>query len=112
MGCRRGNTSTDVENTFAAVGQHSGERKHLHGRAEDLSTWPTSSLAPETPPRAWRRPRFIQIMGRRRGNTSTGVEKTFAAVGQHSGDRKHLHGRGEDPTASWMNWGTVETPPR
>ena len=88
------------------------ERKHPHGRGEDLEQLLLGKATRETPPRAWGRPR--RSTTRRSGgrNTPTGVGKTTrrSRAGVH--DWKHPHGRGEDQ--SWLGTLTMcaETPPR
>ncbi len=48
----------------------------------------------------------------RLGNTSTGVEKTFATTSPGAFTKKHLHGRGEDIIVLIRSWLSKETPPR
>ena len=66
----------------------------------------------ETPPRTWRRPWRPCSPAAGSGNTSTDVEKTRSASDRLKAFRKHLHGRGEDPTFAVTRSGTLETPPR
>ncbi len=91
------NTSTGVEKTGNTDPALTEPEKHLHGRGEDRRFVLSARQCVETPPRAWRRqfPRYSVY--RWIGNTSTGVEKTTLFTWRFSSDRKHLHGRGEDP---------------
>ena len=70
------NTSTGVEKTFCQKGFTDADKKHLHGRGEDLQSLIKRSSLSETPPRAWRRLNFPITPPSLRRNTSTGVEKT------------------------------------
>jgi len=73
------NTSTGVEKTTGDELKYAGDEKHLHGRGEDArNTWAVAQWI-ETPPRAWRRLKDVIARCRDRGNTSTGVEKTFVS---------------------------------
>ena len=87
-----GNTSTDVEKTASESGKPASNRKHLHGRGEDAVGRHSFCGAAETPPRTWRRPRYIEILR------------------SHFG--KHLHGRGEDTPLDVWHLAEKETPPR
>ena len=46
------------------------------------------------------------------GNTSTGVEKTKRILARMDINEKHLHGRGENSSATGDGRVTAETPPR
>ena len=48
----------------------------------------------------------------KQGNTPTGVGKTKIPAIDDDGDRKHPHGRGEDPLGCSPNVVAQETPPR
>ena len=113
------NTSTDVEKTLAAttVGNYALEtpprtwRRRRTRLLRDLrggntstdvektqSRYNASDNNQETPPRTWRRqlPREQALAVAR--NTSTDVEKTRESAKYQLKRRKHLHGRGEDPS--------------
>ena len=107
-----GNTSTDVEKTACMSPSPPGQWKHLHGRGEDSDQRTGSNRVLETPPRTWRRRQQAQGRKHRCGNTSTDVEKTSAPCRRQKGDRKHLHGRGEDRAISRAFNRCWETPPR
>ena len=106
------NTSTDVEKTRASIIAATEEKKHLHGRGEDLESAQDLTSFPETPPRTWRRPGLMPQKLVRSRNTSTDVEKTRDQRGICVIAQKHLHGRGEDscPVSKLLPW--PETPPR
>ena len=106
------NTSTHVEKTFRSRCRNDRERKHLHARGENLVLVEILLIVEETPPRTWRKPAPCVSTDRRRGNTSTHVEKThFHAVGVSSCE-KHLHARGENQLR-WRRERLIEeTPPR
>ena len=109
---RCGNTSTDVEKTSLGGSVPVVGGKHLHGRGEDKQTNCGKWLAPETPPRTWRRrackePTLLWLR-----NTSTDVEKTEVSFSHVVSLWKHLHGRGEDSLLIATLARLRETPPR
>ncbi|SMG63124.1 conserved hypothetical protein [methanotrophic bacterial endosymbiont of Bathymodiolus sp.] len=90
------NTPTGVGKTGTIYFYRHLQRKHPHGRGEDLHGVQFAKDGEETPPRAWGRrynhkPRTIQV-----GNTPTGVGKTQGLSTDGRRLRKHPHGRGED----------------
>ncbi len=106
------NTSTSVEKTLMFVGERRKLKKHLHERGEDSAVAPNSDKNSETPPRAWRRQRFIEGKENSGRNTSTSVEKTKRSSTKNSPRWKHLHERGEDGVRKVAPYRGKETPPR
>ena len=98
------NTSTDVEKTASCAWCRSCTWKHLHGRGEDFDFVDSRMRNEETPPRTWRRLVSMNYTASQLRNTSTDVEKTPAQPGRGIVVRKHLHGRGEDPTGSVISY--------
>ena len=91
-----GNTPTGVGKTPAPRTYWPARQKHPHGRGEDSKFMDVSTIAPETPPRAWGR-RMEGIIGCEvYRNTPTGVGKTDVSRSESSQYQKHPHGRGED----------------
>ena len=101
-----------MEKTCAGCQRPTDPRKHLHGRGEDRSTKSLIVAKPETPPRTWRRQQPRTLSLRRRGNTSTDVEKTYPIAMKKPPNWKHLHGRGEDSQTTPNIHLRLETPPR
>ncbi|SMG65034.1 hypothetical protein BMETH_296_2 [methanotrophic bacterial endosymbiont of Bathymodiolus sp.] len=52
------------------------DRKHPHGRGEDVTNGALYNDDEETPPRAWGRPNNVVAAPIQAGNTPTGVGKT------------------------------------
>ena len=107
-----GNTPTGVGKTAPAPAHCAAQRKHPHGRGEDLHVHHALRCELETPPRAW---------GRRWGwwgsaagcrNTPTGVGKTRSNLVSSRLAEKHPHERGEDITSHHQVLLGAETPPR
>ena len=94
MNCR--NTPTGVGKTAVCSCCWCPDRKHPHGRGEDLFNWRARLLEQETPPRAWGRLPVSSVSQLAAGNTPTGVGKTAFLVQQGLRKKKHPHGRGED----------------
>ena len=89
-----GNTPTGVGKTHRWPHLHRRAQKHPHGRGEDKRLLRPAPPPPETPPRAWGRPRLHRAMRWRDRNTPTGVGKTTA--------RKHFsHQPPETPPRAW-----------
>ena len=86
--------------------------KHPHGRGEDMLVRLAGLTPMETPPRAWGRHLELGLEPARQGNTPTGVGKTGASWQGASRSRKHPHGRGEDASPAGTAKPTPETPPR
>ena len=87
-------------------------RKHPHGRGEDLTTTLCNCSMSETPPRAWgRHTGYYKYNGGNR-NTPTGVGKTNRNGPVRCTERKHPHGRGEDICIPYFRIKGKETPPR
>ena len=128
-----GNTPTGVGKTWFKGTCGGADRKHPHGRGEDIIKADERTKLKETPPRAWGRPGDGLAPVQHRGNTPTGVGKTssqcaprrirrkhphgrgedFPATSDlHSTDRKHPHGRGEDYNKVRNPGVLMETPPR
>ena len=94
MRLRMGNTPTGVGKTHRWPHLHRRAQKHPHGRGEDKRLLRPAPPPPETPPRAWGRPRLHRAMRWRDRNTPTGVGKTTA--------RKHFsHQPPETPPRAW-----------
>ena len=87
-----GNTPTGVGKTWFKGTCGGADRKHPHGRGEDIIKADERTKLKETPPRAWGR------LPRRR---SPGCRR-----------RKHPHGRGEDSARFISAPDGSETPPR
>jgi len=92
-----GNTPTGVGKTIIARYRQGLRKKHPHGRGEDRDGTDGVESWIETPPRAWGRPAVAGLYLDRAGNTPTGVGKTTAVGLILVVQRKHPHGRGEDP---------------
>ncbi len=71
-----GNTPTGVGKTRSSIWLSWVCEKHPHGRGEDLDSVASAKMAPETPPRAWGRPKSRTKGASERRNTPTGVGKT------------------------------------
>ena len=89
-----------------------GLQKHPHGRGEDLAVGAARQTGPETPPRAWGRPRPCRCTSLRPRNTPTGVGKTQPIRDGAVFGQKHPHGRGEDFLKLTPDKRLLETPPR
>ena len=72
------------------------QKKHPHGRGEDLDQRCYPCVPLETPPRAWGRLSKLDPATYDAGNTPTGVGKTVLIVPILKAEKKHPHGRGED----------------
>ena len=90
------NTPTGVGKTRHGEKLGRIQRKHPHGRGEDLSFYNPIGCNAETPPRAWGRRAFDPIPGAGQRNTPTGVGKTILWQKVIIYTKKHPHGRGED----------------
>ena len=71
------NTSTDVEKTICSTDDRTQLEKPHHGRGEDVNVQSSTLISSETPPRTWRRPLGDWLEKRHHRNTSTDVEKTL-----------------------------------
>lgn len=71
-----------------------GNMPHMCG--EDWMTSPSAGAVAETPPRAWGKPKGDTLKPVLRGNTPTGVGKTFLTHKNDLTKKKHPHGRGEN----------------
>ena len=107
-----GNTPTGVGKTVASAAASGLGRKHPHGRGEDSPCGASSPDRCETPPRAWGRPHAALHSSIKCRNTPTGVGKTGVSWQGVCRNRKHPHGRGEDPFPVASSMPTSETPPR
>ena len=107
-----GNTPTGVGTTIWLMAKPLYAQKHPHGRGDDDSLLGTGDSSPETPPRAWGRPSFVDTPTVHRGNTPTGVGTTGWYSSSRDSRRKHPHGRGDD-VRTVVRWPEpLETPPR
>ena len=106
------NTPTGVGKTLPAAPRSPACQKHPHGRGEDGEFAAPSKVCEETPPRAWGRPEPPQSRKARRGNTPTGVGKTYIKPVRSDDPKKHPHGRGEDLKTTALRARLWETPPR
>ena len=88
------------------------DRKHPHGRGEELHKPLRVLPCLETPPRAWGRVLFVVLYPRPPRNTPTGVGKSRSKNTFTSRFQKHPHGRGEEgnPVPELARF--WETPPR
>ena len=109
---RHRNTPTGVGKTDSSDFMLTIKEKHPHGRGEDEPAPLRMVPVPETPPRAWGRPKNRWLSGRARRNTPTGVGKTARVSGCTCTTQKHPHGRGEDAIARTAADIDSETPPR
>ena len=91
-----GNTPTGVGKTGSSRRRMEHQKKHPHGRGEDEPSGLEMGDDPETPPRAWGRPSHHRRAVAERGNTPTGVGKTYFIKFPEKILQKHPHGRGED----------------
>ena len=106
------NTPTGVGKTPKEEIKARLNRKHPHGRGEDISGYGFKISEPETPPRAWGRPSIsVPVISRIR-NTPTGVGKTSTWLSTWAWGEKHPHGRGEDLLCPTWRRKCRETPPR
>ena len=80
-------------------------------RGEDYTSKPTVQDKAETPPLAWGRLRIKRFREAQRGNTPTGVGKTFRTPTSTRRTWKHPHWRGEDQIELLAIGGDQETPP-
>ena len=108
----KGNTPTGVGKTYPPTIALSCIQKHPHGRGEDTAEYRRTGECVETPPRAWGRLNIHHPNEAYPGNTPTGVGKTKACPRKPEPNRKHPHGRGEDPVKVPPVLGMKETPPR
>ena len=106
------NTPTGVGKTAWGSDVATLERKHPHGRGEDLKYLPFKQYELETPPRAWGRPSRRTRDKFLARNTPTGVGKTLPVQKQNFHTKKHPHGRGEDLNLGLYPTPVRETPPR
>ena len=107
-----GNTPTGVGTTSHHRHRGTSGGKHPHGRGDDFVCALDDGDDPETPPRAWGRPRASIRWAVRWRNTPTGVGTTVDGRGGPAGGRKHPHGRGDDSPDQLRYQGDIETPPR
>ena len=107
-----GNTPTGVGKTWFKGTCGGADRKHPHGRGEDIIKADERTKLKETPPRAWGRPIYSSRPVERSRNTPTGVGKTLAFLAGLFLSRKHPHGRGEDAPSITAAVSMRETPPR
>ncbi len=107
-----GNTPTGVGKTIRHRSPGRVDKKHPHGRGEDLLFCLFECSFSETPPRAWGRPNECFKGGRWSRNTPTGVGKTGTQALTPLGHKKHPHGRGEDAKLTLLIYAKQETPPR
>ena len=107
-----GNTPTGVGKTQQLGSPTRQNRKHPHGRGEDVLSECVCCFAAETPPRAWGRHQFNRKRADFVRNTPTGVGKTGNCYQTDSKKKKHPHGRGEDPAHHPRLSNNPETPPR
>ena len=87
-------------------------KKHLHVRGENAIASTSPNFGIETPPRAWRKLLSTMLLLPMPGNTSTCVEKTFSTLAPDDSSQKHLHVRGENFSAAYIDEYGMETPPR
>ena len=106
------NTPTGVGKTGQYVKGRRFREKHPHGRGEDTTVFLTQGRLSETPPRAWGRRDSTGPVADDKGNTPTGVGKTFLEYMNKRLNQKHPHGRGEDAILFLVLLQTEETPPR
>ena len=71
-----GNTPTDVGKTVKKYVDHIHNKKHPHGRGENMRTVSAQARAAETPPRTWGKLVQVPVYLRVVRNTPTDVGKT------------------------------------
>ena len=107
-----GNTPTGVGKTPAARHDIPINRKHPHGCGEDPIRIRKRGVCLETPPRVWGRQVCLYKVCTYKGNTPTGVGKTYGGWAQKHESEKHPHGCGEDIWRLGTKTRIRETPPR
>ncbi len=106
------NTPTGVGKTLLSSLVLKVQKKHPHGRGEDVVGSLVRDGTKETPPRAWGRPGVSITRRWNRRNTPTGVGKTPCPKWFVRSPEKHPHGRGEDNSTYGRGLLAIETPPR
>ncbi len=91
-----GNTPTGVGKTYDVYSTSEYNKKHPHGRGEDVPAHRMNRPDRETPPRAWGRLKKRNTNPSENRNTPTGVGKTPGEGVCVKTVWKHPHGRGED----------------
>ena len=106
------NTPTGVGKTTTPRLRLSLTQKHPHGCGEDVARLFSDWFASETPPRVWGRHHIGMCVPKSKGNTPTGVGKTYLTNKLREMMEKHPHGCGEDGIAVHAPEVGLETPPR
>ncbi len=107
-----GNTPTGVGKTTRGGGKPHSVEKHPHGCGEDMLLPLYGAEKSETPPRVWGRQVCLYKVCTYKGNTPTGVGKTYGGWAQKHESEKHPHGCGEDIWRLGTKTRIRETPPR
>ena len=107
-----GNTPTSVGKTILRHESGFVLEKHPHVRGEDLMMHLRRRGELETPPRAWGRRSYKQLVPVAVGTTPTSVGKTQKTPLRTNGTQNQPHERGEDILLCLFHIDEVEPPPR
>ena len=107
-----GTTSACAENTPSTTSMACCARNYLRVRGEYRNGHGGHEAARELPPRARRIPGSAVAHLSNPGTTSACAENTPHGFGHFWGDRNYLRVRGEYLRCGWINWESLELPPR